>query len=187
MVSVSFTPRCVRDCFFFYKFYELFSLNSTFINYHQVHSCPWQESRNEVVDDHAVALFLNLDWSHQFRHFRNFDDHQLDRHIRAMLWVPENVLLRSFSISLQMHSCLQTEGDLAALIIIVIWEWPPPPKKKKKEKREKIYIGKSFKLVRDRCRHQNGWDFGKVPNGLRPPLVFRRLHFFIISCSKSPV
>ena len=137
MVSVSLTPRCVRDCFF-YKFYELFSLNSTFINYHQVHSCPWQESRNEVVDDHAVALFLNLDWSHQFRHFRNFDDHQLDRHIRAMLWVPENVLLRSFSISLQMHSCLQTEGDWAALIIIVIWECPPH----KKKEREKKYINK---------------------------------------------
>ena len=85
------SPQDAWEIVFFYKFYELFSLNSTFINYHQVHSCPWQESRNEVVDDHAVALFLNLDWSHQFRHFRNFDDHQLDRHIRAMLWVPENV------------------------------------------------------------------------------------------------
>ena len=95
MVSVSLTPRCVRDCFFFYKFYELFSLNSTFINYHQVHSCPWQESRNQVVDDHAMALSFNLDWSHQFRHFRNFDDHQLDQHIREDLNWKKNVFFRA--------------------------------------------------------------------------------------------
>ena len=51
-------------------------------------------------------------------------------------------------------------------------------KKEKKGEEEKL---------RDRWRHQNGWIFGKVPNGLWPPPHFRKIILRISrqNCDKS--